>query len=210
MKLYMFQVAPNPTKVRLYIAEKMAAQAPLNIEQISVNLPKGEHRQAEHLARNANAKLPVLELDDGSFLTESLAIIEYLEECYPQPPMIGSTARERASVREVERIIETRILNPIARLIHATRSPTGHPPSEDIAERSRKELPAGLQQINQWLSDGRSFVCGQRVTIADCSLQAALQFARFSKLDLISEYQDLLRWDQSYRKRSAAQSVLVR
>ena len=84
MKLYMFQVAPNPTRVRLYLAEKAAAGAKIDLQQIAVNLPKGEQRTPDHLARNPLGRLPVLELDDGSYLTESLAIIEYLEECYPE------------------------------------------------------------------------------------------------------------------------------
>jgi glutathione S-transferase len=74
VKLYYFPVAPNPTKVLVYAAEKGIA-----LEMNVVNLREGEHRTPEHLARNAQGKLPVLELEDGCFLTESLAIIEYLE-----------------------------------------------------------------------------------------------------------------------------------
>ena len=99
MKLYMFQVAPNPTRVRLFLVEKAAGDTEIPIEQVSVNLPKGEHRRPEHLARNPLGRLPILELDDGSCFTESLAIIEYLEEMYPKPPLMGSTPLERARVR---------------------------------------------------------------------------------------------------------------
>jgi hypothetical protein len=106
MKLYMFQVAPNPTRVRLFLAEKAAGNTEIPVEQVSVNLPKGEHRRPEYLARNPLGRLPILELDDGSCLTESLAIIEYLEEMYPKPPLMGRTTLERARVRELERIIE--------------------------------------------------------------------------------------------------------
>ncbi|NNL66850.1 MAG: glutathione S-transferase family protein, partial [Myxococcales bacterium] len=89
MKAYVFPVAPNPTKLRLYLAEKAAAGSEIPIEQVTVSLVDGEQNQPEHLARNPLGKLPVLELDDGSFLSESLAIIQYLEELYPEPPMIG-------------------------------------------------------------------------------------------------------------------------
>ena len=96
MKLYFFPVAPNPTKVRLYVAEKRAAGGTLDLTEELVDLPKGAHKQAEHLARNPLGRLPVLELADGTYLTESLAIIEYLEEISPEPPLIG---RHRARAR---------------------------------------------------------------------------------------------------------------
>ncbi len=100
MKLYVFPVAPNPTRVRLYLAEKAAAGAEIDVREVMVNLREGEQKLPEHLERNPLGKLPVLEFEDGSFLTESLAIIEYFEESHPEPPMIGSSIRERARVRE--------------------------------------------------------------------------------------------------------------
>ena len=106
MKLYVFPVAPNPTKVRSYVAEKG-----IEIEQVMVNLREGAQRRPEFLAKNPLGGLPVLELDDGTHLTESLAIIEFLEEQHPHPPMIGTTPLERARVR---------VLNPEA-LAHRCR-----------------------------------------------------------------------------------------
>ena len=99
MKLYYFPVAPNPTKVHLYLAEKQARGRGLDLEFVTVDLLQGEQRSEEHTGRNPFARLPVLELDDGSFLLESLAIIEYLEELNPEPPMIGVTPVGRAQVR---------------------------------------------------------------------------------------------------------------
>jgi len=81
--LHSFPVAPNPTKVRLYIAEKEAGGAALGIDESLVDLPSGEQNSAAHLARNPLGKLPALELDDGSCVIESLAIIEFLEELHP-------------------------------------------------------------------------------------------------------------------------------
>jgi len=122
VKLYYFPVAPNPTKVRIYLAEKG-----LEVEQVRVNLVEGEQKSPEHLARNPFGKLPVLELDDGTYLTESLAIIELFEELHPDPPMLGSTPLERARVRMLERVADLGVLIPVARIIHATRSPLGLP-----------------------------------------------------------------------------------
>ena len=209
MKLYMFQVAPNPTRVRLFLAEKAAGSTEIPIEQVSVNLPKGEHRRPEYLTRNPLGRLPILELDDGSCLTESLAIIEYLEEMYPKPPLMGWTTLERARVRELERIIELGILAPIGRIIHATNSPIGLPPNPAVAEHFRKVLPEAAQLIDRRLSDGRAFVAGDQPTIADCTLASALQFARFGKVDINPEWQHLVRWDATYRARPVVQSVLI-
>ena len=89
MKLYMVPAAPNPTKVMLYIAEKTTAGAEMGIEQVLVNALKNEQRSAEHLARNPFGSLPVLEVADKDYIVESLAIIEYLEERFPQPTLWG-------------------------------------------------------------------------------------------------------------------------
>jgi glutathione S-transferase len=209
MKLYMFQVAPNPTKVRLYLAEKAAGGTKIDVTEVRVNLPKGEQRQPEHLARNPFGRLPVLELEDGSVLIESLAIIEYLEECYPDPPLIGRTPFERARVRELERITELGVLLPVGRIIHATNSPTGLPPNPAVAEHFRKVLPEALRVLDTRLSDGRPFVAGERPTIADCTLAAAFQFARFGTVDIDPSFQHLTRWEARYRERPSAKSVLT-
>jgi glutathione S-transferase len=93
LKLYWFQVAPNPTKVRLYVAEKNAGGARIELDDAIVKLPKGEQRSDAFRALNPFGALPVLELDDGSTIVESLPIIDYLEELHPAPPLWGETAR---------------------------------------------------------------------------------------------------------------------
>jgi glutathione S-transferase len=208
MILYAFPVAPNPTRVRLYIAEKQAGGADLGIRESIVGLPAGEQKSAKHLARNAFGRLPVLELDDGSHLLESLAIIEYLEELHPEPAMIGREPLERARVRELERVAEIGVQLPISRLVHATRSPLGLPPSPAIAEQSREALPPSLRYLDESLADGRPFLAGEHPTIADCTLCAALQFARFGKAEIDPAYRHLHAWDRRFRERPSAASVL--
>ena len=209
MKLYCFQVAPNPTRVRLYIAEKRAGGASLDVSEVTVNLPKGEHRKPEHLARNPRGSLPVLELDDGSFLSESLCIIDYLEELHPEPSMTGSRGIDRARVREVERIAETSVLAPLTQIVHSTNSPLGLAPVPEVANWFRERLPTGLRLLDDRLSDGRPFLAGDRPTIADCTLAAALQFGRFGKVELDPAYGNLSRWDAHYRARPEVAGVLV-
>ena len=208
MKLYYFPVAPNPTKVRLYVAEKEAAGGGIAVEPCFVDLTKGEHRKPEHLRRNPRGTLPVLELDDGTCLTESLAIIEYLEELSPAAPMIGSEPVVRARVRELERIADLGVLIAAARAVHATKSPLGLPPSPEIAESSSATLRSTCETFDRVLEDGRPFLGGDTVTVADCTLAAGLQFARFGGLPLPPELEHLGRWDAAYRARPAARAVL--
>jgi len=208
MKLYVFPIAPNPTKVRLYLAEKASGGAKIELTEVTVNLREGEQERPEHLSRNPFGRLPVLELDDGTHLIESLAIIEYLEECHPDPPMIGSDAIERARVRELERVAELEVLIPLARIIHATNSPLGLPPVPEMAALFRKILPRGLGFLDRLLADGRRFVAGDHPTIADCTLQAAFQFGRFGKIGIDPSFGHLTRWDREYRERPTAKAVL--
>lgn len=170
MKLYFFPVAPNPTKVRLYLAEKAAGGARIELEEVLVNLREGEQKRPEHLVRNPIGKLPVLEL---------------------------------------ERIADVGVLRTVAQIIHATNSPLGLPPVPEVAAQGRKGLPDALRVLDQALADGRPFVAGARPSIVDCTLQAALQFARFGKVEIDPSFRDLHRWDEQFRKRPSAKAVLV-
>ena len=209
MKLYIFPIAPNPTKVRLYLAEKAAGGAVIDLQQIMVDLREGDQKRPDHLARNPFGKLPVLELDDGSHLIESLAIMEYLEECHPEPPMIGRTVVERARVRELERIADLGVLLPVARIIHATNSPLGLPPNPGVAQAARAMLPDALRVLDDRMGNGCPFVAGATPSIADCTLAAAFQFARFGGVEIPADLHHLMRWDAAYRARPAARQVLI-
>ena len=209
MQIYVFPVAPNPTKVRLYIHEKNHAGAGIKIEEVLVNLPGNEQHQPEHLARNPLGKLPVLETDDGVYLTESLAIIQYLEELHPEPAMIGRTPLERAQALEVERIAELTVQRIISEIVHATKSPLGLPPNAAVADHFREQLPTGLAVLEAKLSDGRPFLLGPKPTIADLTLQSGLHFGRMIQLELDPKFELLTKWNESFRKRDSAQEVLV-
>ena len=209
MKLYSFPVAPNPTRLRLYTAEKREAGAEFDVEEVSVNLREQEQRSPEHLKRNPLAKLPVLEIEDGVYLTESVAIIEYLEELVPEPPMIGNTPLTRARTRELDRIIEIGVLYPIGRIVHSTNSPLGLPPNPAVAEFFHEVLPPNLAIIEERLRDGRPLLMGDQPSIADCTLAAALQFGRMAKVDPGSGYENIARWDLAFRERISAKQVLM-
>lgn len=208
MKLYMVPLAPNPTKVMLYIAEREELGVDMGIEQVIVNTLKGRHKEPEHLARNPFGTLPTLELDDGSHILESLAIIHYLEEKFPHGALVSGEPEEKARARDVERIVDLRIAGPMAGYAHATKSPLGLPPNPEKAADYHASLQTPLDYVERLLSDGRPLLLGERVTIADFTLQAALQFLRFIEADVVENRPLLRAWDECYRARPAAQSVL--
>jgi glutathione S-transferase len=199
VKLYTFPPAPNPRRLNTYLGEKQ-----IRCRVQLVNLLKGEHKQPEMLAKNPMAGLPFLELDDGTILSESLAIMEYLEELYPDPPMIGRTPIERAFTRRIERICELGVLGRVARIVHNTRSPLpdsqGNPA---VAEQAHAELPNVLRILNEEVG-ARSFLAGDRPTIADCTLFGAWEFGRIFGFEFDPKLANLQRWHESFCQRPSA------
>ncbi len=208
MKLYMVPLAPNPTKVMLYIAEREQLGTRMGIEQVVVNTVKGRHREPEHLARNPFGTVPTLELDDGTYLAESLAIIEYLEEKFPEDALLTGTAEERNRARDVERIIDLRLAGPMGAFGHLTNSPLGRPPDPEGAAEMEEKMQTPLDYLENLLSDSRPLLLGERVSIADCTLQASLQFVRYVEADVFGDRPLLRAWDERYRARPAAKAVL--
>jgi glutathione S-transferase len=202
MKIYDFAGAPNPKKLRAYLAEKGLA---VPIEPVDVL--GGQNRAPEFLAKNPLGGLPVLELDDGSHLTESLAIIEFFEEQHPEPPMIGRTPLERARTREVERICEFGVLGTVATIFQNT-----HPffaarvkQSPEAAENARGRLENALRVLNDRLSR-TTFVAGESPTIADCTLVAGLDFAAFGGVEIPTRFEHVHRWYQAFKQRPSGQA----
>jgi len=200
MKLHDFVGAPNPKKVRVYLAEK-GIQIPIE----PVDIISGKNRTPEFLKKNPLGGLPVLELDDGSYLSESLAIIEYLEELNPNPPMIGTSPLERARVRRLERISEIGVLNNVATIFQNT-SPffaARVKQSADAADSARSRLTANLKVLNDEIGN-RKFVAGDKPTIADCTLLAGLNFADFAGLPIDPQFANVTRWYEAFKQRPSA------
>jgi glutathione S-transferase len=201
MKLYDFVGAPNPKRVRVYLAEKGIKNVPCE----PVDILSGANRKPEFLAKNPMGGLPVLELDDGSHLSESLAIIEYLEDLNPTPPMIGSTPAERARVRELERLAELSVLGRVAQIFQNT-----HPfmagrmkQSPEAAENARNALAGNLKVLNDKIGSNK-FVAGDKPSIADCTLYAALEFAEFAGVTIDPSLTNVHRWYADFKKRPSA------
>src|ERR1700758_652281 len=115
MKLYEFSLAPNPRRVRMFIAEKG-----ISIPTEQVDLQTGQNRTPQFLAKNSSGGLPVLELDDGTCLAESVAICRYLEALHPEPRLMGLDARDRALVEMWNRRMELELAAFISRMLQNT------------------------------------------------------------------------------------------
>jgi glutathione S-transferase len=204
MKILDFAMAPNPTKLRIYLHEKGLT---LPIEPVDV--VSGQNRTPEFLGRvNPLGGLPVLELDDGSYLTESLAIIQYLEELHPSPNMIGATPLERARVREAERICEMGVLNNVGTVFQNT-SPffAGRvKQSPEAAETAHNRIAIASKVLDRRIG-AAPFVAGDRPTIADCTLMAGMRFAEFAGVSFaLGELPNLARWHAGFTQRPSARA----
>jgi glutathione S-transferase len=175
MKLHT-SIGPNPRVVKMFIAEKG-----IDIPRVEVDLMGGENRQAPYTDRNPSGQSPCLELDDGSYLAEILAICEYLEEKYPKPALVGTTPEERAVTRMWARRIDLNIVEPMANgfrygeglMLFKNRIRTIPQASDDLKTLAREKLAwlDGLMKNNQ-------FIAGSRFTLADILLFAFLDFGR--------------------------------
>ncbi len=109
MKIYETKAAPNPRRVRIFLAEKG-----IDMNYIELDIESGENRSKAMLAKNPSGKVPFLELDDGTVISETVAICRYFEELHPLPNLMGSTALEKATIEMFQRRIEFEFLLPVA------------------------------------------------------------------------------------------------
>ncbi len=201
MKLYVFSMAPNPMKLLVYMKEK-GIELPLE----EVSILEGQTRTPEFLKKNPLGAVPVLELDDGTYLTESSAIIGYLEDLNPDPPMTGREPLERARIREVERIADLGVIGSVAGIFQNS-SPmfAGRiKQSAEAADAARGRLANALAALDAKVGN-KPFAAGDEPTIADCTLYAGLAFAQFAQVDLDPGFGNIQRWFGAFSKRPSVQ-----
>jgi glutathione S-transferase len=173
MKLY-DSIGPNPRVVKMFMAEKG-----IDIPRVTVDLMAGENRQPAHVARNPGGQMPTLELDDGRYLAEVTAICEYLDEKYPDPPLIGTSAEERAMTRMWTRRVDLYIVEP---MLTGFRGAEGFNLFKDrmrLIPQASADLKALAQEKITWLDGliaGRDFIAGTRFTLADILLFCVMDF----------------------------------
>jgi glutathione S-transferase len=202
MKLYN-SVGPNPHVVRMFMAEKG-----LDIPKVEVDLMKGENRADTHLARNPHGQMPTLELDNGQYVSEILAICEYLEDTHPTPPLIGATPEERAETRMWTRRIDLNIAEPMAT---GFRYSEGLPlfksriyTAPDAAEGLKGLAQDRLKWLDGQMADGREFICGKRFTLADILLFCFLGFGATVGQTLKPDLKNVGAWFERVKARPSA------
>ena len=201
MKLYGApNPAPNPRRVRIFLAEKG-----VDLPETPVNMMKREHKSPEFRAKNSMGQLPTLELDDGTTISETVAICRYLDETNPGPPMFGTTAVEKALVDQWIRRIEFTVMTPVGmywRHFHP-RTAALLTQFKDFGESNAETYKGAQKYMNREL-EGREFVTGDTYTMADICLLSTIDFAEWIGLPLDAECTHLKAWHDRVSARPSA------
>jgi glutathione S-transferase len=200
MKLYDARTAPNPRRVRIFLAEKG-----ISVPVEEVDIVSAQNRSAEFRAKNPMGTLPVLELDDGTTIAESVAICRYFEELQPEPALMGTDAKDRALVEMWQRRMEYEVFLPITQVFR-----NGHaffkgriPQVPEYGEVCRTHAEQRLAWLDGVLAE-RPFVAGERYTIADITALCAIDFGRVSNIRVTPGQPNLARWHAAVSSRPSA------
>jgi len=203
VKLYDSAVAPNPRRVRIFLAEKG-----FNMPHVvQIDIAKGENREATYLAKNPLGGVPVLELDDGTVITESVAICRYVEEVQPHPVLFGTTPKERALTEMWQRRMELELFRYVTGCFqntHAFFKDRIHQVPE-YGEICRKMAQTRLEWLEGELV-GRPFIAGEHYTIADITALTAIDFGRVSNIRIQPHQKNLQRWHEAVSSRPSAKA----
>ncbi len=204
MKLYDSHRAPNPRRVRWVMAEKGIE----DVEIVQVDIMSGEHRTPEYRARVGVPHLPSLELDDGTTISESVAICRYLEALYPEPNLFGHDAREQAIVEMWTRRCEFYLANPImlnVRHTHPALAALEATQMPQLADYNKLAAEKFMRTLDRHLAE-HEWIALDRFTIADVVGAVGLDFARLIKYRPPEELTHLARWLDACRARPAAKA----
>jgi glutathione S-transferase len=202
MKIYNSSTAPNPRRVRVFLAEK-GITVPLE----EVDIVKAANRTPEFKQKNPLGTVPVLELDDGTHIAESVAICRYFEALHPQPPLMGTGAKEQALVEMWNRRMELYLFLPVTDAFRHQheffKGRITQVPAYGEVQRANAEQ--SFKWLDQVLSD-RFFIAGDDFSIADITALCAVDFARVSKIRIQPEQKHLARWYAAVSSRSSAKA----
>jgi glutathione S-transferase len=201
MKLYNHALAPNPRRVRIFAAEKG-----IELRLADVDILAGQSRTPEFLAKNSSGGVPVLELDDGSHLSESVAICRYLEGLHPEPNLLGRDLREQADIERWNRRMELELFAAIGRTVQNTSSifQGRFKQFPEYGEAQRAVVYQRLERMDFELN-GHKFVAGDRFTIADITALVAIDIGgRLADIKIAPELAHLTRWHETVSSRPSA------
>ena len=196
MRLFDYDRAPNPRRVRIFLAEKG-----IEVERVRVDIGVRENLEGAYTSRNPLAVLPALELDDGTVIAESIAICRYFEALHPDPPLFGTTPIEVARIEQWQRHAELELL-----FIVRNTSPFWVGRLEqvpDYAEVNRRLLVERLAFFERAL-EGREFIAGDAFSVADITMLVALEFMRVIKTGLSDDHPNLRRYLAALAARPSA------
>jgi glutathione S-transferase len=201
MKLYNSNLAPSPRRVRIFLAEKG-----VSIPRIEVDLGKLEHKTPEFAGLNPFQTIPILQLDDGTKIAETIAICRYVEALWPEPNLFGLTPLEQAMIEMWQRHLEWRLLLPIAQVLrhsHPHMTEMENPQVPDWAAANRPRALKAMAIVDEALHD-RPFIAGDRFTVADITGLVALDFSRSARIAIPAELVHLNRWRETLKARPSA------
>ena len=202
MKLYGApKPAPNPRRVRMFLAEKG-----VDLEETPVDLMTREHKSEAFRAKNSLGQVPTLELDDGSVITETVAICRYFEELHPEPALFGRTPLEKAQVDMWVRRVEFVLMQPVGnywRHAHPRTAALIHQ-YKDFGESNRETYANAQRWLDGELSDGRPFIAGENLSMADICALSTVDFANWIGLPLDDERTHLTGWRDRMKARPSA------
>ncbi|AZN99844.1 glutathione S-transferase [Mesorhizobium sp. M9A.F.Ca.ET.002.03.1.2] len=201
MKLFDGGRAPNPRRVRVFLAEK-GIEVPL----VPIDMGALGHKQEPVSSRNPLQRLPVLELDDGTVITESVAICRYFEELHPEPALFGRGALGKALVEMWQRRMELNLLGCVAaafRHIHPAMREWEVPQIPEWGEANKPKAVGFLKLLDEELAD-REFVAGDAYSIADITGLIAIDFMKPARIKVPEDCANVLRWHQAISSRPSA------
>jgi len=203
MKIYEFTQAPNPRRVRVFLAEKGINNVPF----VQVNLATADNTKPEFLKMNPMGRVPVLELDDGTYIAESVAICRYFEEIKPEPRLMGVDAKDKAVVEMWSRRMEFEILSNTAGAFRNTSDffKGRIPQVKEYGEICRNAAVKRLEWLDTVLAD-REFIAGPRYTIADITALIGIDFGRTTGIKIQENQKNLARWHQAVSSRPSAKA----
>lgn len=204
MKLYTSHRAPNPRRVRWVLAEKGVE----DVELVELDIMVGEHRTPEYRAKVGVPHVPALELQDGTTISESIAICRYLEAIYPEPNLFGRDASEQAVIEMWTRRCEFYLANPImlnVRHSHPALAALEATQLPQVAEYNKLSAEKFMKTLDRRLAE-HEFIASDRFTIADVVAVVGLDFARLIKYRPPEEFTHLARWLEASRARPAAKA----
>lgn len=201
MKLFDGGRAPNPRRVRVFLAEK-GIEVPL----VPIDMGALEHKNDAVSTRNPLQRLPVLEMDDGTILTESVAICRYFEELHPEPALFGRGALGKALVEMWQRRLELNLMNAVAqafRHIHPAMKEWEIPQIPEWGEANKPKAIAFLDILDRELA-AREFAAGDEYSIADITGMIAIDFMKPARIKVPEECTNVLRWYKTVSSRPSA------